>query len=349
MKEKSFIEQPQIENENSDSRKFKEKFEPQAYLEAYYPEHIDIEEFSRAMEYIQNEILNNYGKVNIENIVDKTKLPHETVENITIFDFQRRAIKRLLGAFPENNINVLDVGGGPTIYQHIITSFEAGKITHSEYLEQNRKEVTGWINQEEGSYNWDEYFKLIQSILKNDEDYMSQLQENVNSDNRETRDHAKKVFNLLNSESIDDLKLHLRGVLKEVTHGDVFKSGLGLEDEREYDAVTALGREANINLLTSSFTIESATSDRATWERGMKNIIEMIKPGGFLSLSAIKNAEWYQVGDERMPAIKIDENEITAYFKKNNFQILEITVLEGSDKNKVGYDGMVFVFAQKLS
>ncbi len=341
-------EQPQPSIKEEESAIFKEKFGAKDYIATYYPDRIDLEKFSWAMEEVKKELDKNDGHVNIEDIVEKTNLPHETVENIVIFDFQKKVARNLLEAFPQDNIKVLDVGGGPTIYQHIPVSLEAGSITHSEFLEQNREEVKRWLDQDEDSYNWDAYFSLMQRTLKNDEKYMSILKKQTELDDEKTKTHAQNVLKLLESEDIEDMKKHLRAVVGSVTHGNVFVEGLELPTDEQYDAVTASGREASTELLTSNFTIESATSDRATWEQGMKNITDMIKPSGYLSLSAIRNAEWYQVGEEKMPATKINEEDIAQYLEQNKFKVIEMSVLEGSDKEKVGYDGMVFVFAQKL-
>ncbi len=337
-----------FEKDNAESAIFKEKFEAQDYIKNYYPEQIDIDKFSWAIKKVQDEISQNDGRINIESIVEKTNLPHETVENIVIFDFQKNVAGNLLEAYPQNNIKVLDVDGGPTIYQHILTSLEAGSITHSEFLEQNREEVNRWLNQEEDSYNWDAYFSLMQRTLKEDKKYMSILHKQAESDDNQTKTHAQNILKLLESETIEGMKNHLRTVVSSVIHGNVFEEGLELNDEEQFEAVTASGRESNIDLLTSNFTIESATSDRATWEKGMKNIIDVIKSGGFLSLSAIRSADWYQVEEEQMPATNIDENDISSFLEENDFKIIEISVLEGSDKETVGYDGMVFVFAKKL-
>jgi hypothetical protein len=68
-----------------------------------------------------------------------------------------------------------------------------------------------------------------------------------------------------------------------------------------------------------------------------------------MSLTAIRNASWYQDGlsEEKMPAVKVTEEDIKDILQKNHFRIINLEVLEGSEKEAVGYDGMVFVFAQK--
>lgn len=123
---------------------------------------------------------------------------------------------------------------------------------------------------------------------------------------------------------------------------------MGLElDTNNFDLVNSSSREAAIQVVTSNFTIESATDDKNKWQQGMINIMKKVGPSGFLSLSAIRNSTWYKVGQERMPAVSVNENDLAKILEDNDFRIIELKSLEGSDSNKVGYDGMIFVLAQK--
>ena len=54
--------------------------------------------------------------------------------------------------------------------------------------------------------------------------------------------------------------------------GDVFKKDLGLMTD-DYEFVNSSTRESAVELVTSNFTIESATEDRTKWQEGMKNIM----------------------------------------------------------------------------
>lgn len=323
---------------------FEKGFDPREYLRTYYPPP-DIVKLLWASEMVSQ----GYAKgplMDIRQMVEEFNVSPEIAENIAIFDFQKAVAKKLLSAYPQDNIHVLDVGGGPTIYQHIAMSLQAGNITHSEFLEQNRKEVTSWLNNEEGAYNWDGYFELIRTMFSRDEEYQNIVQGQLKSEDEQTRNHATLVKNLIEGD-VENFKAHLRKELgQNVVQGDVFTPTLGLENGKQYD-VASHGREGTVEMLTSNFTIESATGDRAKWEQGMKNITAKIKSGGFLALTAIRNAEWYAVGEEKMPAVKVNEDDLKEILEKEGFQIADMRVLEGSDQENVGYDGMVFVFAQK--
>ena len=330
---------------NTDKETFEKGFNPREYLKTYYPIPPDLEKILWASEIVKNQYSRN-TKIDIKDMVERLRVSSELAENLAIFDFQRVVAKKLLQAYPQDNIEVLDVGGGPTIYQHIAMSLQAGSITHSEFLEQNRTEVNKWVNNEEGSYNWDSYFDFIVIMLNKDEDYKRVLYEQLQGGDRETKAHAGLVKSLLEGDT-ENFKVYLREKLNQrVIQGDVFSSDLGLGVSKKYD-VASSGREGSVEMLTSNFTVESATGDRKKWEQGMKNITSKIKNRGFLALTALRNAEWYSVGEEKMPAVKINENDLIAILKNEGFDIIELRTLEGSDKETVGYEGMVFVFAQK--
>ena len=83
------------------------------------------------------------------------------VENVFILDFQRKVAGEILRVFPEDHIHILDLGGGPTVYQHALASLSADRITHSDLLPQNLKEVQHWVDGASNAYDWDAYFGLL--------------------------------------------------------------------------------------------------------------------------------------------------------------------------------------------
>ena len=120
-----------------------------------------------------------------------------------------------------------------------------------------------------------------------------------------------------------------------------------IDDQKSYEFVNSATRESAIELVTSNFTIESATSDKDKWRDGMQHIMDKVKSCGYLAISAIRNSSWYKVGGEKMPAVAINETELAEVLTANGFKILDQRVLEGSNKEKDGYDGMIFIFACK--
>lgn len=56
--------------------------------------------------------------------------------------------------------DMLEIGGGPTIYQIIIPSRKVRNVVFGEYNSLNRKEIVKWLNGDKSSFNWDGHFKF---------------------------------------------------------------------------------------------------------------------------------------------------------------------------------------------
>lgn len=328
-----------------EKKTFEESFDPREYTRTYYPLLPDAVQFFLDSGIVSQDRSKN-SRMDLRQMVKKFNVPLEVAENIAVLDFQKAIAKRLLLEYPQNTLNILDVGGGPTIYQHIAISLQADNITHSEFLEKNRKEVIAWLNNEEDAYNWDGYFDLIKTMFRRDEEYQHILNERLKSEDERARNYAALIKNLIVGDT-ENFKAHLRKKLRQhVVYGDVFAPDLGLPHGNPCD-IASQEQADSIEMLTSNFAMESATGDKTTWEQGMKNITAKIKAGGFFALTAIRNAKWYAVGKEKMPAVQVNEEILKEILGREGFEIVEMRVLEGSDQESVGYDGMVFIFAQK--
>ena len=325
----------------------KENFVSRDYLSTYYPENPDTGGLLEALRQLPQGPAS--ARVDIRNIVADTGLASEMVENVFILDFQRKVAGEILRVFPEDHIHILDVGGGPTVYQHALASLSADRITHSDLLPQNLKEVQHWVDGASNAYDWDAYFGLSQKMLRADAGYQATLHQQKQSDKDKIREHASFVASLVEDEGIDAYKTHVRECLKRggIVYGNILDAGLSLPTQVGYDVVNSSGRWSGMEMVTANFSVEEVSHDRELFERGMKNVMEKVKLGGFLSMTTIRNAEWYKVGNQRMPATSITEQDMQLICAENNFEIEMLQVLEGSNKEEHGYDGMVFVLARR--
>jgi len=66
---------------------------------------------------------------------------------------------------PQNSM--LEVGGGPTIYQLISASQKIKRITFSDYLPGNLEEVRLWQQDHSEAYDWSEFFTYVQQLTEN--------------------------------------------------------------------------------------------------------------------------------------------------------------------------------------
>jgi len=300
-----------------------EEFDPKQYLATYYPEDMraDTDVLLRV-----SETFEGMDDVSVEDLAREIGISREAAENLIILIFLSSVFQELSKAYPAGSIDVLDVGGGPTIYQHIALSLQAARITHSELSERNLKETLIWVAGEKGAHNWDAYFSLVQTILLRLRGPNPLLANN----------HEREVNTILTSDSVKLFRQKVRDCLRgHVVKGDIFQPNIGLEDQGQKDVVT------------SNFAVDSATSDKSEWKKGMKNIMAKVKPGGFLSVTSLRNADWYKAGDKKIPNANIDENDLRAICAEEGFTIKRIKMIHGSDKEVDGYEGMVFLLAQK--
>lgn len=314
-----------------------DNFIPRSYIATYYPQVKDLKKLVTVAEQV-HVAYNKDECIDIDFLASSSDLNHETVENIAIFHFQSTVAKVFLESFPKGDANILDIGGGPTIYQHIALSLSAQHITHSEYLEANREETLHWLRNKENPHDWDDYFALIKEMLRVNSGFQSVLKSQLQSGDSQVVQQAEKIKKIIEDADVESYKQLVRTCIDaDVIHGDIFHSELAFKESKVdfFDVVTA------------NFVVESATAEKEKWLLGMQNIVAHIKPGGYLVQTAIRNSAWYQVGNRKIPAVQIIEKDVEDFCAHNNLKIITMLCLEGSDFDKVGYDGMIFILAQK--
>jgi phenylethanolamine N-methyltransferase len=96
-------------------------------------------------------------------------------ENTFLLDFYARAYtaERTLGRV------VLDVGGGPTIYQLISASRYASRIVFAEFLAVNRKEVKSWWRAAAGHHDWSHFFEHVAKLEGHDSTSLKDLEKRL--------------------------------------------------------------------------------------------------------------------------------------------------------------------------
>jgi len=325
---------------------FEGYFDQHGYLTMYYPSLTNINRLLSVSRKIQKSHKES-GRVRISEIVAKTKIEHEVVENVVLLDFQRFLATTLLSAFPKGDARVLDIAGGPTIYQHIAVSLVAKHITHSEFSARARFEVLQWLHDAADSYDWDSYIELMRRLLRTDPEYGNLLQRFILDKRKSISSHSRFIRRMLRASSVSGLKKHIRDVIDDdVVYGDVFHPDILTQEEARSDIKI---RKHAMDIVTAHFSVESATDSREKWEDGMRHIMAFVKKGGFLVLTAIRNAEWYYIHTKKLPAVKITEHDLRRLCEEERFNIVEMRVLEDSNQEKCGYDGMILLLAQKNS
>ena len=328
-----------------------EIFSAREYLKTYYPSDFNQKDFLFAIQRVGEEMQKPERVFDIGELSQKIALPSEAIENAAIFYFLQTVARRLLAIFPRGDATLLDVGGGPTIYQHIPLCLNVAHIIHADFLLENQEEVRRYLAGDASSYFWKNYYLAVQKILREDEQYQSLLSTQMEYEENNIREHARSLREILFSGNESMFEARLKCVIGEnVISCDVFSPTL--EARGESALIQALRRttaQGIPNIISAHFLVESATEGYKQWEQGVVHLIERLSLGGCFIMTAIRNASWYKVGTRRVPAVSINEQILKKFLEEHGIVVEDIQVLVGSDKKSHGYDGMVFVFGRKTT
>ena len=201
---------------------------------------------------------------------------------------------------------MLEVGGGPTIYQLISACRRTEEIVFSEYLPGNREAVRAWRDGAADAFDWDEYFAFVVRL------------EGAGDDT---------------GERIQARKSALRHKLGRITPYDA-KSDDPLPEE-----------QGPFDLIGVNFCLESITSNEEEYRFSLGHMTELLAPGGMLVMTALKNAEYYHVGDLKFPAFPVDEKSVDRYL--TDFSYGDIRVGTVPAEHTQGYEGLMTITARK--
>lgn len=326
-------------------------FSAREYLKTYYPNDFNEKEFLYVIKVVSERMQQKEKILDVSILSQKTGLADEIVENAAIFNFLRSVSRRLLMAFPDGKATLLDVGAGPTLYQHIPLCLSVSSIIHGEFLSENREEVFTYLSGKDSAYSWDIYFSVMQVMLREDRSYQNLLQSQEGDSNDAVREHAELVKGILLSKDSKTFKHHLNAVVaKNVVLCDVFSDSLEVDSDKSFPAVLKENtRNGFPDIISSHFLVESATDSYERWEEGVTNLIQKLQPGGYFIMTVIRNASWYRVGSKKVPAVAVNEGILKEFLQRHGIVIEDMQVLIGSNQKDNGYDGMVFIFGKKIA
>ena len=203
--------------------------------------------------------------------------------------------------------NMLEVGGGPAIYQLISASAAVKSITFSEYSEEYLNEVRKWINSDKNAFNWDEYFKIALKL-----------------EGKETT-----------PENLAAIKRRLKDKLTKLIKIDLFsEKPLGKNNFGQFDVISA------------NFCPESISKTETEFIKAMINIFSLLKKQGLLVMSLARNGHYYQAKNLKYFGFPADENYIRQLLQKNRFSSINLTSIPVNYEDE-GYDGIITLTAIK--
>lgn len=212
-----------------------------------------------------------------------------TAENRSLLKFFHRTYNLMTG-----NERLLEIGGGPTIYQLISASSKVREIIFSEFLPQNRHEIQRWIAGSPKAFNWDKY--IIHAL---------ELE-------------GKKIT----PQAIENRKKIMRSIITSVVYGNIYRKTIIQGNRGLFDVVSV------------NFVPESITNNERDYLSMMKNISSIIPRRGRLVMTALQGASFYCVGNLKFPAFNINEKYLKGVLEEyDDVNITTISADTGRDYN----------------
>ncbi len=231
-------------------------------------------------------------------------------ENDKLLRFFSRAAHAI-----NKDANLLEYGGGPTIYQLISFAPKVNSIHFTDHINDNILAVQKWINKEEKAHNWTPFVEVALEY--------------------ETGRKPTK-------EAVLEREELVRSLLHDFGHVDAMNPGVDTTPRKQYDMVSV------------NFVAESISKTEEDWHKSLDSILNYVKPGGQLCMTAIRGAEYWVSGGKQFPAFSVTakmlENEIlNRGFTLEMIEEIDAEIMDKAAPEYEGYDGMVFVLARRAA
>lgn len=202
---------------------------------------------------------------------------------------------------------LLELGGGPTIYQVITASKIVKSIYFSDYLEENLKEVRKWLRDNPKAWNWDGF---IQTVLK------------------------LEGYSNITKHTIETRKNLIRTKIKGLIRCDVRKIN-PLADQKYLHS---------FDIIALNFCIDSITDNFDEWCRYLDNSLNLLKQKGRLVYNSISDVKkGWRVSNKLFPGVNIQPEILK---KELEIRGLHIKYLKRvKSRNCIGHNAHLYCMA----
>ncbi|MCB0322370.1 MAG: hypothetical protein KDD69_02320 [Bdellovibrionales bacterium] len=208
------------------------------------------------------------------------------------------------------NLTMLEVGGGPTVYQLFSASRAASEIVFTDYLESNLETVAQWVAGLEESVSWRPFASTV-----------AKLEGGASS---KTDVEAQCV------------EERTRAAIRQIIACNVLSGNLleALQGKR-------------FDVVSSGFCLECISRDEAHFVQALSNVSLAVAKRGYLVLTVLKNSSSYRVGSHRFPSFPVDSSYLRTILASLSFEVQELRETRAEDEQ--GYDGLIAVLAQRTA
>jgi hypothetical protein len=205
----------------------------------------------------------------------------------------------------------LDFGCGPTLHHDIALAPFAEELHLADYVPGNFVEIRKWLDDAPDAHSWDVY---IRGILE--------LEGNASVDDR----------------LVDARRADVRRKITALHPGDIRQD-------------SPLGFETAYPLVASFYAADSIAATKADWQLYMRNLASLVEPGGILIISALRHAEYYQVGDYFFPSANLNEADVYQTLRDLGFDTgdEDVIVAPVEEWDDEGFDSIIVARGRRRS
>ncbi|MEI6659935.1 MAG: guanitoxin biosynthesis pre-guanitoxin forming N-methyltransferase GntF [bacterium] len=224
------------------------------------------------------------------------------------------AILRFIQHFLSQNHNffpeMLEVGCGPTIHHSLPFEEYVGQICMADYKKSNLEEIQKWVEGSPDAHNWGPFLAQVLTTENGQEPTTKELVSRMDS---------------------------LKAKIVQFAECNILR-------------FLPLGYAKEFDLVTSFYTVECSTRTKDEWRLAMENLSGLVKSGGWVVLSALRQTDHYMVGDTRFHCAPIDENDMRMTLIDLGFIMSTITieVNQCPEWAEEGFNSVIIASAQKL-
>ena len=209
---------------------------------------------------------------------------------------------------------LLKFGGGAVVSNLIISAPYVNQITFAAYLESERKEVELWKHGKEGAHDWSSDFKCM----------LTDVEHIVGEDAWREREEVlrESICNIIPCDILREDPLFIK-------------------------------QQESFKIIQTSICLEAACKTFAEYKDGVRKLVGLLKPGGFLLMFVEERETFYMVRNKRWSVVYLTLEQVKEALVEAGTTIL-VTARDPAPMEQIqnptvaDYKAVLFVAAQKV-
>jgi hypothetical protein len=208
---------------------------------------------------------------------------------------------------------MLELGGGPTLYQLISAAPHTDEIHFADYVAANLHEIEAWRDDAAQAHDWSPF--------------------------------VRRALELEGQKSDDAAVAQREAIMRSKLTKFLFTDALAEHpigpDHEPYDKVAV------------NFVLEGITDSYDEWHSQLLRLASLVRVGGHFIYAAVVNSTYWYIGDTQYPNLLISESHLHEALPTGDFQIDDLRTIPSNTPDKSlpdfkGYPGIALLLARRL-